>query len=320
MLGIIEEMPRHTALAAVLSLLLAVGARAASPPAFPALSGVTVKAIVIERQPGADFYGRSVLGAIGPDDVRGIGVTVTIMTALLAIECATTPTPGWCRRATKLEAAVRVGAFRRTDSLPEILAEGEQLSLQDLIHMMMLQSWVDAARTIAEHLVNCQGQGWSTSEASADTCLRAFADAMMKERAYTIGMSSRTTFRGPAGDTDSTARDLAILADYALRNPTFAAIVATPQRQVRWLIPAGKTRVLQNSLQHLDHPTNPSRREGVNGVRGANTGGGWNLVTSATRSGKSAIAVVVDARSRDTVYADTDKLLDFGFAFMQRVR
>ena len=311
-------MPHRAALAAFLSLLLAISTEAASPLAFPALSGVTVKAIVIERQPGADFYGRSMLGAIGPDDVRHIGGTVTTMTALLAIECAATPTPGWCPKATKLEAAVRVGAFRRTDSLPELLAEGEQLSLLDLVYMMMLQSWVDAGRAIAEHLVNCQAQGWSTSEASADTCLRAFADTMMKERAYTIGVSGRTTFRGPVGDSDSTARDLAILADYALRNPTFAAIVAAPQRQVRWLTPAGKTRVLQNALLHLDYPTNTLRREGVNGVKsGSSAAAGWNLVTSATRSGKSLVAVVIGSQTRDGVYADTDKLLDFGFAFLR---
>ena len=311
-------MPPRAALVSLLIVLLAMSAEAASAPPFPALSGVAVKAIVIERQSGADFYGRSVLGAIGPDDVRHIGGTVMIMTALLAIECAATPTPAWCRRATKLEAPVRVGAFRRTDSLPELLAEGDQLPLLDLVYMTMLQSWTDAARAIAEHLVNCQSQGWSTSEASADSCLRAFADTMMTERAYTIGVSSRTTFRGPAGDSDSTARDLAILADFALRNSAFAMVVGTPQRQVRWLTPAGKTRSLQNALQYLDYAANPLRREGVTGVRGGNSpAAGWNLVTSATRNGKSIVAVIIGSQTRDAMYADTDKLLEFGFAFLR---
>lgn len=311
-------MPPRAVLAVFLTLLLAFGVEAGSAPAFPALSSVAVKAIVTERQAGADFYGRSVLGAIGADDVRHIGSTVMIMTALLAVECTATPTPAWCRRSTKLEAPVRIGAFRRTDSLPELLAEGEQIALQDLIYMMMLQSWTDAARAIAEHLINCQSQGWSTSEASADACLRAFADTMMTERGYTIGVSSRTTFRGPAGDSDSTARDLAILTDFALRNPIFAAIAATPQRQVRWLMPAGKTRSIQNALQQLDYPGNALRREGVTGVRGGNSPAtGWNLVTSATRNGKFIVAVVIGSQTREAAYADTDKLLEFGFAFLR---
>jgi D-alanyl-D-alanine carboxypeptidase len=310
-------MSRATVLATVASLLLAPAAGATSLPPFPALSGVAVKAIVIERRPGADFYGRAVLGAIGPDDPRGIGGTAAMLTALLAIECAGSPTPPWCPRPTRLDAAVRVGAFRRTDSLPELLAEGEQLSLLDLVHLTLLESWVDAARAIAEHLVNCQGQGWSTSEASADACLRTFADTMMKDRAYPIGVSGRTTFRGPA-DAHATARDLAILADGALRHSAFAAIVATPRRQVRWLAPAGKTRIVTNGLRHLDYPGNPQRREGVNGVRGGHSPeAGWNLVTSATRFGRSIIAVVLGAQSRDAVYADTDKLIDFGFAVLR---
>lgn len=311
-------MPRFAVPAALVTLMLALTATAAGPPPFPALSGVAVKAIVIERLPGADFYGRAVLGAIAPDDVRHIGGTVAILTALLAVECAATPTPGWCRRATRPDAPVRVGAFRRSDSLPELLAEGEQLSLLDLVYMMLLQSWVDAARATAEHLVNCQGQGWSTSEASADTCLRAFADTMMKDRGYAIGISSRTTFRGPAGDADSTARDLAMLADHALRNPTFAGIVSSPQRQVRWLTPPGKARTLHTALQHLDYPANPQRREGVNGVReGHSQTAGWNLVTSATRSGRSVVAVVIGSATRDAVYADTDRLLDFAFTYLR---
>jgi len=311
-------MPRETVVAALLSLLLTVGAQAATPPAFPALSSVAVKAIVVERPPGPDFYGRNVLGAIGPDDVRGIGSTTAIMTAVLAIECAATPTPSWCRRGTKLDAAVRVGAFRRTDSLPELLAEGEILSLLDLVYLMLLQSWIDAARTIAEHLTNCQGQGWSTSEASAEACIRAFADTMMKERAYTVGISSRTVFRGPTGDSDSTPRDLAILADHALKNPTFATIVGAPQRQVRWLTPAGKTRTLQNALQHLDYPANAARSVGVSGVKGGSSpDAGWNLVTSAVRSGRSVITVVMGEQTREATYVDTEKLLEFGFAFLR---
>ncbi len=312
-----EWMSRQAVLTAFLILLVAVSANAARPPAFPPLSSVTVKAIVVARQRSSDFFGRLVVGTINPDAEHNTAGTAKIMTALLAIECTALPTPGWCRRGTRLDSVVRVGAFRRTASLPEPLAEGDQLSLLDLLYLMMLQSWHDAARAVAEHLVDCQGQGWSTTELSGDACIRAFVDGMMNPRAYLLGMTRlKTTFRGPDGDADSTPRDLAILADHALKDPTFATIVRTPQRQVRWLTPAGKTRTLESALQHLDYPTNPSRYPGVNGVMGgSSTEAGWNLVTSATRSGKSLIVVVMGAQSRNAVYADTKKLLDYGFAF-----
>ena len=94
------------------------------------------------------------------------------------------------------------------------LKPGERYSLMDLLYGLMLPSGNDAAIAIAEHI------GGS---------IAGFAD-LMNAKAQEIGMTN-SHFTNPHGlHSDkhyTTARDMAILAAYAMRNPTFAEIVST---------------------------------------------------------------------------------------------
>jgi D-alanyl-D-alanine carboxypeptidase len=40
-------------------------------------------------------------------------------------------------------------------------------------------------------------------------------------------------------------------------------------------------------------------------------------VTSAVRAGRSVITVVMGEQTREATYVDTEKLLEFGFAFLR---
>jgi D-alanyl-D-alanine carboxypeptidase len=77
------------------------------------------------------------------------------------------------------------------------------------------------------------------------------------------------------------------------------------RKQVAWSAPTYSKIYLNKNLLLSRYP-------GANGVKtGYTTKAGHCLVASATRSGRTLIAVVLD--SRDT-YGDATKLLDLGFS------
>ena len=150
------------------------------------------------------------------------------------------------------------------------LREGEILTLQELLYGLMLHSGNDAAVALA---IYCGGT------------VEGFAQ-LMNDKAYRLGMTS-THFENPNGlDSPghySTARDMAILAAYAMQNPIFAQTVSTKQ------VIAGN-RSLRNHNKLL------WQLEGADGVKtGFTKAAGRILVSSATRQGRRLIAVTMNA-------------------------
>lgn len=107
------------------------------------------------------------------------------------------------------------------------LLEGDVMSMADAVKALLVMSGNDAAQAIAE-TVGAQalsGQGADASD--ADACVQAFVDRM-NQKASEIGMVD-SVFRNPhglddggyEGDQHSTARDVATMVQYAMRNPTF---------------------------------------------------------------------------------------------------
>jgi len=92
------------------------------------------------------------------------------------------------------------------------LKEGEKLTLEDLLHGMMLVSGNDAAVSVANHI------GGS---------IDGFAK-MMNKKAKELGMKN-TNFVNPHGLPDdnhyTTAYDFALLASYAMKNENFVKII-----------------------------------------------------------------------------------------------
>ena len=94
------------------------------------------------------------------------------------------------------------------------LQEGEILTIQELLYGMMLHSGNDAAVALALY---CGGT------------LEGFVQ-MMNDKAKTLGLTN-THFENPNGldgeNHYSSARDLALLTSYAMKNPIFSKIVST---------------------------------------------------------------------------------------------
>ena len=165
------------------------------------------------------------------------------------------------------------------------LQEGEVLTVQELLYGLMLHSGNDAAVALA---IYCGGT------------VEGFAQ-LMNDKAHRLGLTG-THFENPNGlDSPghySTARDLAVLAAYAMRNPIFSKIVSTKTVTVG-------DRTLRNHNKLL------WRLEGADGVKtGFTVAAGRILVSSATRSGRRLVAVTINAPDD---WRDHEKLLNDGF-------
>ena len=166
------------------------------------------------------------------------------------------------------------------------LKEGEVLTLQELLYGLMLSSGNDAAVALA---IYCGGT------------VEGFAE-MMNDKARVLGMTG-THFENPNGlDSPghySTARDLAILASYAMENPIFAKTVSAKS------VTVGE-RYLTNHNKLL------WRVEGADGVKtGFTKAAGRILVSSAIRDGRRLVAVTIDDPDD---WKDHAALLEEGFA------
>lgn len=211
----------------------------------------------------------------------GMASTTKIMTAIVALEKC------------KMDEVVTVSAHAAATEGSSIwLVAGEHIKMEDLLYGLMLNSGNDAATAIAEHI-------------SGDT--KKFSE-LMNEMAGIIG-AENTHFTNPHGLADenhyTTAYDLALIARYALQNPTFARIVATksktiPKENEKW------GRILSNHNKML------LNYKGADGVKtGFTKATGRTLVSSATRDGMQIIAVTLNAPDD---WADHAAMLDQGFA------
>ncbi len=166
------------------------------------------------------------------------------------------------------------------------LREGEVLTIQELLYGLMLSSGNDAAVALA---IYCGGT------------VEGFA-GLMNDKARMLRMH-QSHFENPNGlDSSghySTARDLAILAAYAMENPIFAKTVSTKSIKVG-------ERYLTNHNKLL------WQVEGADGVKtGFTRAAGRILVSSATRNGRRIIVVTLNDPCD---WQDHAALMEEGFA------
>jgi len=221
-----------------------------------------------------------VLWAKHPHERRPVASTTKIMTALLAL------------RVVKLHQPITVDrAVTRVPLVREGLRTGEQVQAWKLLYAMLLYSGNDDALQLA-----------IAAGGSKAAFLR-----LMNDEAKRLGMRD-THYTSPSGVVDegnySTAWDLAAVTRMALRNATFRKIVRTKVVHVKWSAPTYSKIYVNNNSLLGSYP-------GANGVKtGFTHKAGWCLVSSATRRGRTLIAVVLNSGD---MYNDTKKLLELGF-------
>lgn len=156
------------------------------------------------------------------------------------------------------------------------LTAGEELTLEDLLYALMLESANDAAAAIAYEIAGG---------------IEPFAE-LMNQTAERLGLSD-SHFTNPHGLDDeahyTTAADLAKLTAYALQNPKFRQIVSTYKHQIPLRGDEG-VRVLLNHNKLL------RMSEDVIGVKtGFTKRSGRCLVSAAEQDGVCVVAVTLNA-------------------------
>ena len=226
-------------------------------------------AIVLDAVSGRVLYEKD------PDRQSLIASTTKIMTALIV-----------CRRCNVLDRMRIPAEAVGIEGSSMYLREGEILTVQELLYGLMLSSGNDAAVALA---IYCAGT------------VEGFVE-LMNDEARLLGLKD-THFENPNGldapGHHSTARDLSVLAAYAMEDPVFRKTVSSRT------VTVGE-RCLRNHNKLL------WLVEGADGVKtGYTKAAGRILVSSATRSGRRIVAVTI-ADPDD--WTDHQKLLEEGFS------
>ena len=235
-------------------------------------------AILIEAETGA------VISEKNADERRAMASTTKIMTAILTIEAG------------DLDKEFTVDSYAiMVEGTSMGLQEGDRVSRRDLLYGILLPSGNDAANAAA---------------VSVGGSIPAFVK-MMNEKAEVLGLSN-THFVTPSGlDADghyTTARDLAALAAYAMKNETFREIVSSKSKKLEFGNPP-YPRTLYNSNKML------SNYDGAIGIKTGFTDNARRcLVSAAERNGVTLIAVTLNAPDD---WNDHTKMLDYGFSVVK---
>jgi D-alanyl-D-alanine carboxypeptidase len=210
--------------------------------------------------------------------------TTKMMTIYLALKAV---------REGRIGLETAIPASKRAASQPRVkvyIKPGQEVTLDDALRIMMVKSANDIAYVVAE------GVGGD---------VESFV-AMMNAEAQRLGMRD-TRFANPNGwdhpDQQTSARDLAVLA--------MALIHDFPQYSDYW-----GTSAVQLGKQVL-HNTNGlvGRYSGVSGMKtGFTCPSGFNVVATASRGGRTLIAVVLGSLSGAERTVKAAQLLDEGFA------
>ena len=238
-----------------------------------ALSLSAQSAVLIDARDGSVLYEKDA------DTPRPMASTTKIMTAVVALES--------CDVNEIIEIANEAVGVEGSSIY---LQKGERMTLLELLYALLLQSANDAAVAIAV------GVGGSVGN---------FAD-MMNEKAMSLGLTS-THFENPNGlDADghvTTAHELALLTAYALKNPTFAEIVATYKRKISG--PNGTVRLVVNHNKLLN------MYDGCVGVKtGFTKKSGRCLVSAACRESLTLVSVTLSAPDD---WRDHTAMLNYGY-------
>lgn len=181
----------------------------------------------------------------------------------------------------------------RTGGSRMFIQVGTQVSVDDLLHGVIIQSGNDASVALAEHIAGSED---------------AFAD-MMNTHAQRLGMLNSQFMNAtglPNTEHYSSAHDMAILAR-AIIHEDQAHYAIYAQKEFFW-----------NNIKQPNRNLLLWRDKTVDGLKTGHTDeAGFCLVASAVRDGQRLITVVFGTNSEQARAAETQKLLTYGFRFFE---
>lgn len=236
------------------------------------LSIYSSNCILMEASTGRILYAKDAQEIVFPAS------TTKIMTAILTLEnCELTDIA-----TVSHDAIFSVPASYSHASLKE----GEELTIEQLLNVLLIPSANDAANVLAEHI-----------SGSVDD----FA-VLMNEKAKEIGCLN-THFVNPNGvhneEHTTTAYDLALMGRYAMQNSTFRSIVKKTRCSLPTTNKYDKTDRIFNTTNDLLRENNSTAKDNyyyeyATGIKtGYTTDAGSCIVASAKKDNMEVIAVVL---------------------------
>ena len=181
----------------------------------------------------------------------------------------------------------------RTGGSKMFIEINKRISVNDLIHGMIVQSGNDACVALAEHIAGSE---------------ETFAD-LMNKHARKIGMKNSHFMNAtglPADNHKITALDAAKLAK--------AIIVNFPKHYEIF----SQKEFTYNKITQHNRNTLLWRDPSVDGFKTGHTeAAGYCLVSSAKRNGMRLIAVVMGAKSKKSRADESQKLFNYGYRFFE---
>ncbi|MGW2408485.1 D-alanyl-D-alanine carboxypeptidase family protein [Streptomyces sp. NPDC001739] len=239
---------------------------------------------------------RELWGGAKADESVSMASTTKIMTALVVLKH-----PEWLSRQITVKQEYRDYVQKVGGSTAD-LQTGDTLTVEQLLHAMLIPSGDDAAMALADNL----GSGYTTDARIADFVGRMNAEAEQ------LGLTG-THFDGfdgiSHGSNHSTARDLAKLGQRAMLQPVFADIVK--DKQFKTEAPAANGRIRYYTWINTNKLL--STYDGALGIKtGSGPESGYALVFAAERDNRTLVgAILKDDEGR---FDDATKMLDWGFA------
>ncbi len=223
--------------------------------------------------------------------------TTKTMTAILAIEL------GNLKDVIKVDEEV----VHLTKGSHIALDYDEEMTLEQLLHALLIQSANDAALAIGKYV-----------SGSIDDFV-----ILMNEKAIEIG-ALNTNFVNPNGLHDdnhiSTAYDLALIGKYAMDNDLFRSIVKKSTYVIGPTNKKDESRTLRSTNLFIsgnenityDGKTIPIKLDGVLGGKTGTTPEAKNCLMTVTEKDNRRFLTVVLKSSGKEVYVDTHKLINYG--------
>lgn len=238
-------------------------------------------AIVMDATTGQILYSKN------PDAKYPPASTTKIMTALLVLENC------------NLNDTVKVSKIPPYADGSKIgLFEGEEMSVWNLLHGLLIESGNDCAEALAEH-----------ASGSIDNFTK-----LMNKRALELGCKN-TNFINPHGLYDplhrTSAYDLALILRELSKYPQFH-IIST---DIGYKIPA-TNKAPERGLWNKDYLLIKGNKLYFNGIIGAKTGytidSKFSYVASATRNGETLILAIMH-NEKNNCFEDAYNLLNYCF-------
>ena len=184
--------------------------------------------------------------------------------------------------------------------------EGDVLTVRDCLYALLLASANESANALACHVSGSR---------------EAFAE-LMNQKARSLGCTG-SNFANPSGLNDenhyTTAHDMALITQEAIKNPDFVEISGTRSYQMAPTKKNAEGGYVANHHNMVKQNTSVTYPGAFAGKTGYTSLAGNTLVTYGEKDGRRVISVVLKGQPSPNYFLDGKTLLQFGFENFQNV-